>query len=345
MSHVSLYRKYRPQTFDQVLGQDAVVESLQGALKSGKISHAYLFAGSRGTGKTSVARIFAKELGTSPNDIYEIDAASNNGVDEIRELRDGVNTLPFDSKYKIYILDEVHMLSKAAFNALLKTLEEPPAHVIFILATTELHKVLDTVKSRCQVFEFKKPTIEVLTKLILDVSKKEGIDIEVDAANLIAKISDGAFRDTLNLLDRIRTQAKGKNVTRELLLSLTNLPTTTLVNAFIKELVAKNLPELLEMLQKEFVGQGMDRYEQFLNYLIERVRIIILFRFNKKLAEEMSATMDPDSRAELETWAKEKNIIDSRLLIDLLGVTEETRKSHIPTIPLELTLIQLLGSQ
>jgi DNA polymerase-3 subunit gamma/tau len=162
MSHISLYRKYRPSNFDEVLGQEAIVATLQSALKSGNISHAYLFAGSRGTGKTSIARIFAKELGTSPNDIYEIDAASNNGVDEMRELTSGVNTLPFDSKYKVYILDEVHMLSKSSFNALLKTLEEPPAHVIFLLATTELHKVLDTVKSRCQVFEFKKPTIEIL---------------------------------------------------------------------------------------------------------------------------------------------------------------------------------------
>jgi len=177
MSSIALYRKYRPDTFGDVLGQDAVVKSLTSALESGNVSHAYLFSGTRGTGKTSVARLFAKALGTSPNDIYEIDAASNNGVDEMRELTNGVSTLPFDSKYKVYILDEVHMLSKASFNALLKTLEEPPKHVIFILATTELHKVLDTVKSRCQVFEFKKPTAELLASFLTDGAKKEGVTL------------------------------------------------------------------------------------------------------------------------------------------------------------------------
>ena len=201
---LSLYRKYRPETFDAVLGQDHVVHALQSALKSGNLSHAYLFAGSRGTGKTSIARIFARELGTSPSDIYEIDAASNNSVDQIRELVEGVSTLPFDSKYKVYILDEVHMLSKSAFNALLKTLEEPPAHVIFILATTELHKVLDTVKSRCQVFEFKKPSVETLVNLIQDVAKKEKIPMNEEVAQFIAKRGDGAFRDTLGILERVK---------------------------------------------------------------------------------------------------------------------------------------------
>jgi DNA polymerase-3 subunit gamma/tau len=176
------------------MGQEAIVKSLKSALDSGKVSHAYLFAGSRGTGKTTIARIFARELGTSPNDIYEIDAASNNGVDEMRELTSGINTLPFDSKYKVYILDEVHMLSKSSFNALLKTLEEPPAHVIFILATTELHKVLDTVKSRCQVFEFKKPSISILIPFIQEIGKKEGFEINDEAAKLIAQRGDGAYR-------------------------------------------------------------------------------------------------------------------------------------------------------
>jgi len=152
MSHVSLYRKYRPQTWGEVLGQNSLVKALSSAIKSDQISHAYLFSGSRGTGKTSVARIFARELGTSANDIYEIDAASYRGINEMKELLAGVTTLPFDSKYKVYILDEAHQLTKEAFNALLKNLEEPPAHVIFILATTELYKILDTVKSRCQIF-------------------------------------------------------------------------------------------------------------------------------------------------------------------------------------------------
>ncbi len=149
-----LYRKYRPQTFKDVIGQEHVVKVLEGAVKLGNISHAYIFSGSRGTGKTSVARILAREIGTSGNDLYEMDAASNRGIDDVREIRESVNTLPFESKYKIYIIDEVHMLTREAWNAFLKTLEEPPSHVIFIMATTELEKVPETVVSRCQTFAF-----------------------------------------------------------------------------------------------------------------------------------------------------------------------------------------------
>ena len=182
----ALYRKYRPQTFADVIGQDHIVKILEAQTKSGDVSHAYVFAGTRGTGKTSVARIFAHAIGTSANDIYEIDAASNNGVDEMRALNESVNTLPFESKYKVYILDEVHMLSKSASNALLKTLEEPPAHVIFILATTEIHKILDTVLSRCEVYTFKKPTQEVLKKVAMTVAKKAGCMIDEPSAELVA---------------------------------------------------------------------------------------------------------------------------------------------------------------
>ena len=146
--HTVLYRKYRPSNFKEVLGQDHIVKTLGGAINLGNISHAYLFAGTRGTGKTSIARIFANEIKTTENDLYEIDAASNRGIDDIRELRDSVNVLPFESPYKVYIIDEVHMLTKEAFNALLKTLEEPPKHVIFILATTEIEKLPDTIFSR-----------------------------------------------------------------------------------------------------------------------------------------------------------------------------------------------------
>ena len=153
MHDLALYRKYRPKTFGEVLGQDHIVKVLESSVETNKVSHAYLFVGSRGTGKTSVARIFAKEIGVSENDLYEIDAASNRGIEDIRALRDGARVLPFDSKYKVYIIDEVHMLSKDAWGALLKTLEEPPKHVIFILATTEVHKVPSTIVSRCQIIK------------------------------------------------------------------------------------------------------------------------------------------------------------------------------------------------
>jgi len=168
----TLYRKHRPTAFEDVFGQDEVISILQNSIKQGSISHSYLFSGTRGTGKTSIARIFARELGTSDQDIYEIDAASNRGIGEIRELRAGVDTRPFNSNYKVYIIDEVHMLTKEAFNALLKTLEEPPSHVLFILATTEKHKILDTIISRCQVFDFNRPNKNVYKRQLYIIRQK-----------------------------------------------------------------------------------------------------------------------------------------------------------------------------
>ena len=223
MSYVSLYRKFRPTAFDKVVGQQHVIRTLGNQLKSGSVSHAYLFTGSRGTGKTSVAKIFAKavnclsplsdgspcgkciscaELGGGGNlDILEIDAASNNGVDEIRDLRDNVKYLPSVSKYKVYIIDEVHMLSNSAFNALLKTLEEPPEHVIFILATTEVQKIPPTVLSRCMRFDFRLLTIDELVSLLATVMDGIGKRYEQEALIAIATAGAGSARDTLSLAD------------------------------------------------------------------------------------------------------------------------------------------------
>ncbi|MEK7787542.1 MAG: AAA family ATPase, partial [Chloroflexota bacterium] len=203
MHDLALYRKYRPQKWNQFFGTEYITDVLESSVKTKKVSHAYLFVGSRGTGKTTAARIFAKEIGVSVNDLYEIDAASNRGIDDIKELRDGARVLPFDSKYKIYIIDEAHMLSKDAWGALLKTLEEPPNHVIFILATTELHKVPDTIISRCQVFTFKKPTETILKKVIIDVAKKEGFELDNGSAELLAILADGSFRDGLGELQKV----------------------------------------------------------------------------------------------------------------------------------------------
>src|SRR3989304_4219041 len=170
-----LYRKYRPQKFSDIIGQNHIVRVLEGAIKLGNISHAYLFSGPRGTGKTSVARILSREIGTSSNDLVEMDAASNRGIDDVREIRESVNTLPFESRYKVYIIDEVHMLTRDAWNAFLKTLEEPPRHVVFVLATTELEKVPETVISRCQTFSFKQPNQATLKDFALSVAEKEGV--------------------------------------------------------------------------------------------------------------------------------------------------------------------------
>ncbi len=344
MSHIALYRKYRPETFDDVVGQDAVVQALKTAIKQDKVSHAYLFSGSRGTGKTSLARIFARELGTSPNDIYEIDAASHNGVDEIRELRDGVTTLPFDSKYKVYILDEVHMLSKPAFNALLKTLEEPPKHVIFILATTELHKVLDTVKSRCQVFEFKKPGIEELATFVKEGAKKEGKSLDDDAADMIARFADGAYRDAWGLVERV-IQAAGaskKALVWEDVSEVLGSSHRDLIKSFVNAIVEKNLASALQTVQ---TVQEQGNLELFIEDIIQVFRLILLRRFAESFAEELLTTYHQELAAEIRTVWSKPNIINAQLLVEFLGVLDAVKKTNMPQIPVELALIRLLSTQ
>ena len=231
MSYLALYRKYRPVDFNNVYGQEEVVTVLKNAIVTGKISHAYLFCGPRGTGKTTIAKIVARLVNCdnlingnpcgkcynclnylNSNDIVEIDAASNNGVDEIRELRDKVNLVPSNAKYKVYIIDEVHMLTMQAFNALLKTLEEPPSHVIFILATTEPHKIPLTISSRCQKFRFSKISDDKIVDRLKDICYCENISIDDDALYEIARLSDGGMRDAINILDKLVAYSNG-NIT------------------------------------------------------------------------------------------------------------------------------------
>lgn len=234
MSYLALYRKYRSKNFDELVGQEAIKQTLENSLKIQKISHAYLFSGPRGTGKTSVARLFAKALNCEkgngeicnecPNccainegshpDVIEIDAASNSGVDEVRELIEKVKYAPIQGKYKVYIIDEVHMMTNSAFNALLKTLEEPPSYVVFILCTTEPYKLLPTILSRCQRYEFKKITDVELRKLITHVLKEEGVSATNDAINLIVELANGGARDSLSLLDQVISYA-GSNIEEE----------------------------------------------------------------------------------------------------------------------------------
>ena len=250
----ALYRKYRPLKLADVLGQPQVVNVLSASLKKHQVSHAYLFTGPRGCGKTSVARIFAHEINNFPYsledsylDIIEIDAASNTGVDNIRDLRERAAIAPTEGKYKIYIIDEVHMLSKSAFNALLKILEEPPAHVVFIMATTDAYKVPVTITSRSQVFTFQLASPDVMLKHLKTITKSEKIDIEDDALSLIISRGDGSFRDTLSLLDQISTIKSGK-ITKSDLIDLLGLPKSEQLENILSAYDTANLPTITNSL-------------------------------------------------------------------------------------------------
>ena len=347
----ALYRKYRPATFAEVLGQEPVVKVLEGAVKSGNITHAYLFTGSRGTGKTSVARIFAEAIGCSANDLYEIDAASNRGIDDVRELREAVNTLPFESPYKVYIIDEVHMLTKEAFNALLKTLEEPPAHVVFVLATTDADKLPETVVSRCQVCVFRKPGVELLKEMVLRVAKTEGFALESASAELIALLGDGSFRDTLGTLQKVLGSAGGKDggkkISAEEVEIITGAPRSSLVNAFIGALDGESAKDAAEKAINAIHEAKKQSVEIaiFLRLILHKIRFILLMRISPEMSKVAREDFSETDFAFLEGLAKKGSAskLNSRVLTELLTASEQTGKSPIPELPLELAVMRILG--
>lgn len=342
---MALYRKYRPKTFDDIHGDQQVVEVLKAAIKKGEVAHAYLFAGGRGLGKTTMARILARSLGTSEQDIYEMDAASNRGIDEIRELREGVSTMPFDSTYKFYIIDEAHALTKDAWGAFLKTLEEPPAHVIFVLATTELDRVPETIQSRCQVFRFKKPSHETLKKLVLDVAKKEGVSLAPAGAELIALVGEGSFRDTLGTLQKALTISEDKKLSEEEIAKVIGAPSAGLVNAFLSALARRNTEDALA----SFLSAVKDGSEPqiFILLAAAKVRGILLLRYAPKMRGELAEQFGEDDLKLIEQLAKANPpagggaSINSQTLAELLTALIETPRAPIPTIPLELALYRL----
>lgn len=293
MSYLALYRKYRPQTFEEVVGQQYVTKILKNTIDRNMTSHAYLFSGPRGTGKTTIAKLIAKLLNCeSPindipcekcpsciafneknhPDIIEMDAASNNGVDEIREIRDKVTLMPSISKYKVYIIDEVHMLSIGAFNALLKTLEEPPQHVIFILATTELYKVPATIISRCQCFNFEKISEEDIVKKLKYIVEKENIKVEEEVLNLIAKYSDGGLRDAINLLDKLACCST--NITIDDFYEIKGTVKEEELFDIVSALVNGNTKEALEKL--DYLGKKGKNLILFATELIEYLKNMLI---------------------------------------------------------------------
>ena len=343
-SNIALYRKYRPESFDEVIGQDHIVKALSGSLKAGKISHAYLLCGPRGTGKTTIARIIARELGSSVNDIYEMDAASNRKIEHIRDINENIRTLPFDSKYKIYILDEVHMFTKEAWNALLKTIEEPPEHVIFILATTEIEKVPETIISRCQSFIFKKPNDAILSQHIKNIAKKEGYKLEEGGAELIALLADGAFRDALGTLQKVISFGKDKVINISEIEEITGAPNTTLVDSFLDALLTSDIDKGFLAIEKA-VNQNIDM-NIYIKMILYKLRFALMLRYvpsKKRAIEEMVSDSDLEYLTKIISTKPEH--ISSRTLLILLEAYQSLRTAVISELPLELALIKILNAE
>ena len=355
MAYMALYRQWRPQDFDALVGQQAVKTALKNALASGKIAHAYLFSGPRGTGKTSTARILAKALnceqgptpvpcghcsnceriaaGTSM-DVIEIDAASNTGVDDIRELREQVSFAPVDGRYKVYIIDEVHMLSTGAFNALLKTLEEPPAHVVFILATTDPQKIPATIHSRCQRFDFRRVTVDEIVEHLAMVAKGSGIEADEEALRLIAIQSEGGMRDALSLLDQCGVMAK--QVTAATVREVLGIVGREALRALTEAIGHKNLPAALAKLNL-LLEQGKD-VRQVLTELMEYLRALLLYQ-SVPAYDEIYLTDTSEVLAKLAPLFSSERLMAAEERLH--SALQELRGALRPRITAELCLLDL----
>ena len=355
MAYVALYRRWRPQNFDTLVGQQPVKQALTNALTSGRIAHAYLFAGPRGTGKTSTARILAKALncdhGPTPNpcgecdncrriaegssmDVFEIDAASNRGIDEIKALRDQLAFTPVDCRYKVYIIDEVHMLTTEAFNALLKTLEEPPSHVIFILATTDPHKIPATIHSRCQRFDFRRVTVEEIVQHLAMVAQGSGLEADEDALRLIAIQSEGGMRDALSLLDQCGVMAK--KITAVTVREVLGIVGREALRALVEAIGRQDAPLALSQLAA-LLEQGKD-VRQIVTELIEYLRALLLF----KAVPQYNEVYLTDTASNLESLAA--LYTSDRIMASeerLHAALVELRGTMRPRITAELCLLDL----
>ena len=358
--YLALYRKYRPRTFEEVIGQDHIVKTLVNQIKYDKISHAYLFTGSRGTGKTSTAKIFAKAINCTDSkngspclccdtckaldgtniDVLEIDAASNNGVDEIRDLREKIKYPPVVGKYKVYIIDEVHMLSTSAFNALLKTLEEPPKHTIFILATTEVHKLPATILSRCLRFDFRLVPLEILTSHLKKVLDDEGVKYDEQAINVIVRAGEGSVRDMLSIADRC-VSFSGDELTYEKVLTVLGVSEREVLISMADKILSKDTGLALVELDKvlslgktplvfsnDLIGYFRDLL--LVNSLGEKSREIVVVRDD--VFEAMKKQVEGDNYAEI-----------LKAIEVLSSVEQELRYSAEPRIVLETAIIKTIN--
>lgn len=344
MNYKVLYRKYRPDNFDNIIGQEYLVTTLKNSIKSGKISHAYIFTGPRGTGKTSTAKVFAKTINcenindgmpcencihcktfNESQDIIEIDAASNNGVDEIRELRNNVKLAPSNSKYKIYIIDEVHMLSTEAFNALLKTLEEPPQHVIFILATTDIQKVPLTILSRCQRFDFKRIKSETIENYLKKICDKENIKIENDALKEISIICDGGMRDALSILDQVYngTDIITLDDINNIVGNVSNITIDNLTEALINNNL-KQINEILDSLKNKGIDAKLTA-EKLIKKLVDMAIYYKFTKFDLNMFEKLKTLIDSLVKG-LNDLKNTSNpyLIIMIILADFIKITDES---------------------
>ena len=354
----ALYRKYRPQDFDEVVGQEGATRTLRNAIERGQVRQAYLFAGPRGTGKTSLARIVAKCLnceqgpttkpcgvcnscrtiaaGTSL-DVVEMDAASQRGIDDIREIRERVMLQPVEGRMKVYILDEAHQLTKEAFNSLLKLIEEPPPHLVFIFCTTELLKMLETVRSRCQTFLFSRPRLPELTRLLRRVADGEGMDVPDAALSIVARSARGSFRDAVSTLDQLSASTEGPIVVQDVLQLLGTVEEDALFR-LCDLVVDRDTSGLLELVE-ELAEQGQD-LNRLVADLLEHLRHLLLVQHIGDVPQSLPVT--DETRTRLREQANQLGEAEVIRLIDLLAVAiEDARQGGDPRLPLELALVKV----